>query len=282
MILIADSGSTKASWCLIRRNGSLDTCVTSGINPFHIEKNEIVHLLNRELSIDKTGVTKICFYGAGCASASQQQILREAFAAYFGDVTFEIYSDLLAAAHALCGKSQGIACILGTGSNSCVYDGQAIIRHVSPLGFILGDEGSGADLGKRLLNGIFKQQFAPSVNNTFFASYHPTNIAETLEHVYQKPFPSRYLAQYTTFIAAHIGFPDMAELVHSSFCDFFQKNVMSYPEAKYLPVHFIGGVAFAFEKQLRKAANSFGLTAGKIIRDPMPMLVEHHRNCTDL
>ncbi|MDR1673141.1 MAG: ATPase [Bacteroidales bacterium] len=281
MMLIADSGSTKTSWCLTHDDGSCDTCVTSGINPFHIGQNEIVRLLNAEFSINKTDVTKICFYGAGCASEQQQQILKKSLAAYFGNVVSQVYSDLLAAAHALCGWSQGIACILGTGSNSCVYDGQAIMRHVSPLGFILGDEGSGADLGKRLLNGIFKQQFATSVHDAFFAA-HPQSVTEMLEHVYRKPFPSRYLAQYVPFIAAHIGFPDMAELVRDSFLDFFGKNVMLYPEAKHLPVHFTGGVAFIFGEQLRKAANSLGLTVGNIIRDPMPALIEYHRNAADL
>ncbi|MDR1866079.1 MAG: ATPase [Bacteroidales bacterium] len=276
MILIADSGSTKTTWCLPDENAGWESCTTSGINPFFLEGEDIVRLLRTEFSLAREGITSVRFYGAGCALPEKKRIVAEALAACFDVADIAVYSDLLAAAHSLCGNSPGIACILGTGSNSCRYDGQEIVQNVSPLGFILGDEGSGAVLGRKLLSGVLKNQFPASLREAFFASY-PATVAEILENVYRKPFPNRYLAQYARFIASHSDVPEMRKLLHDSFCEFFQKNVMQYAQACHFPVHFTGSIAFFFREHLVRAAQSFGLTVGKISAEPMPGLIKYYQ-----
>jgi hypothetical protein len=277
MILIADSGSTKTSWQLVSRDKNADICTTTGgINPFQLGLDEVTHLLETEFLLPRTGIVEIWFYGAGCAFPDKNRMVAEALACYFGVSEIHVNSDLLAAARSLCEKRPGIACIMGTGSNSCYYDGQEIVQNVSPLGYVLGDEGSGNALGRKLLSDILKNQLPATIREAFFDTYHVTT-GEILDNVYRKPFPNRYLAQYARFISANIGYPEMQTLVSDCFREFFRRNVMQYEAARQLPVHFTGSIAFHFSEILKKTAGEFGLTVGNISQEPMPGLVEYHR-----
>jgi N-acetylglucosamine kinase-like BadF-type ATPase len=276
MILIADSGTTKTEWRLITEGGSSETIITSGINPFYQDATNISILLQNEF----TSVRKfrsIYFYGAGCINEEKQNIVKAALLQVFETEQLFIGSDLLAAARSLCQNKQGVACILGTGSNSCFYDGNNIISNVSPLGFILGDEGSGAVLGKKLIGDILKKQLPQSLITDFFATY-PTNAAEILENVYKKPFPSRYLASFTRFLSKNIKHPEIEQIVLSNFREFITRNLLNYPQCHHTAIHFTGSIAFFFEPQLRKVIEEQNLTIGKIEHAPMSGLISYHQS----
>jgi len=275
MFLIADSGSTKTNWCLVERDKCIDACFTGGMNPFQSGLEEMLHLLETEYTISRTGISKIWFYGAGCAFSDKIRIVEDALSRYFGVSEIYINSDLLAAARSLCRNEPGLACILGTGSNSCYYDGKEIVQNVSPLGYVLGDEGSGNALGRKLLSDILKNQLPAEIRNEFFDTYRVTT-GEILDNVYRKPFPNRYLAQYAKFVAAHINHPEMQTLARNCFRDFFLRNVMQYESAQQLPVHFTGSIAFYFSDIIKEIAGEFGLTVGNISQEPMAGLVKYH------
>ena len=267
MMLIAESGSTRTTWCIVRDDGLVETCYSSGINPFFLGAEEIRILLDTEFSLPKVDISSVFFYGAGCAFPDKQQMLFDVLSSCFGTTDLEVNSDLLAAARSLCKAEEGIACILGTGSNSCLYDGKKIVQNTPPLGFILGDEGSGSYLGKNLLSGIFKNQFPEVLRDDFLASYPEMAVSEALENVYRKPFPNRYLAQYAKFAACHINNPDIEKMVENGFSEFLRRNVLQYPGANRLPIHFTGSIAFFFREQLEKILKSFGLTIGTISQE---------------
>jgi len=275
MILIADSGSTKTTWRMVNHEQIARTCTTGGINPFQLGLEEIVQLLEADFTLPRTGISKIYFYGAGCAFPDKNKIVEDALTRYFGVGEMHVNSDLLAAARSLCGNQPGIACIMGTGSNSCYYNGKEIERNVSPLGYVLGDEGSGNALGRKLLSDILKNQLPEAIRKVFFDTY-PVTTGEILDHVYRKPFPNRYLAQYARFVSANIHFPEMQTLASNCFREFFKRNVMQYEAANHLPVHFTGSVAFHFGEIIKKIAGEFGLTVGSITQEPMEGLVEYH------
>ena len=277
MILIADSGATKTTWCMVDGDKSVNTYTTGGINPFQAGFDEIVHLIETELTIPQNDITEIWFYGAGCAFPDKNQLVTNALLYHFGACEIHVNSDLLAAAHALCGNRPGIACILGTGSNSCYYDGKEMVQNVSPLGYVLGDEGSGNALGRKLLSDMLKNQFPAAIRDVFFDTYRVT-VGEILDNVYSKPYPNRYLAGYARFISANIGYPEMQILVCDCFREFFQRNVMQYVAAKHLSVHFTGSIAFHFSDFIKKTAGELGLTVGNISQNPMSGLVEYHLN----
>jgi len=280
MILIADSGSTKTEWCVVTGNGTTEKVVTPGINPFYQESENISAILQKEF----TAVRKfdaIYFYGAGCINQEKQDIVRKSLIKVFEAAHIFIGTDLLAAAHSLCQDQPGVACILGTGSNSCYYDGRQIAANVSPLGFILGDEGSGAVLGKKLIGDILKKQLPLSLINDFFETYH-TTPAEILENVYKKPFPSRYLADYTKFLSRNIKHPEIENIVITSFREFVKRNLLQYPGVGKTPIHFTGSIAFHFEAQLRKVIEEQHLILGNIEHAPMKGLVNYHISKTIL
>ena len=277
MIIIADSGSTKTNWRMVDSDKNITACTTGGINPFQVGLDEVVHLINTEFSLPRTGIVKIWFYGAGCAFPDKNKLIADALSACFGAPEIHVNSDLLAAAHALCGRRPGIACIMGTGSNSCYYDGKDIMQHVSPLGYVLGDEGSGNHLGRKLLSDILKNQLPESIRQAFFDTYRVT-AGDILDHVYRQPFPNRYLAQYAQFVSANIGYPEMQSLACDCFREFFRRNVIQYELARQLPVHLTGGVAFHFSELIRQTATGFGLTVGNITQEPMAGLIEYHVN----
>ncbi|MEE4178142.1 MAG: ATPase [Bacteroides sp.] len=278
MILIADSGSTKTNWHLSGKGqkGSA-SCQTAGINPYYQTKEEIVKTLSEASLLRREGIRHIFFYGAGCANPEKNAVLEGALRAYFHVEAIDVASDLLAAARSLCGHSEGVAAILGTGSNSCYYDGQGIRQHVPPLGYILGDEGSGAVLGRKLAADLLKNQMPEYLQARFLEMFGQSAI-DIMEQVYRKPFPNRYLASFTPFLSRYIKEEPVYLLVKHSFIAFFRRNIQQYPRARDLPVHFTGSIAWHFSDLLKEAATECGFTLGDIIQDPMQGLIEFHRN----
>jgi glucosamine kinase len=276
MILIADSGSTKTTWCLADAvKKTRQFILTSGINPYYQQEHEILEKLEKEFTAEKYGIEAIYFYGAGCVSPSVNQVVAKPLSEFFKTEDVQVNTDLMAAARALCGSQPGIACILGTGSNSCFYDGKGIASQVSPLGFILGDEGSGAVLGKTLLSDILKKQLPEKIISMFFEEY-PVSPPEIMENIYRKPFPNRYAAQFSRFLYFHIEETEISDMVMKSFHAFFTRNVLQYPEAAQYQVYFSGSIAWYFQDLLKETANALGLKTGKIVQDPIVGLVDFH------
>lgn len=295
MIIIADSGSTKTDWCVKDGNATLAKVKTQGINPFHMMEETIEMILLEQLfpalkealsSINMDGIGEgkatrkaldadgwldnieaIHYYGAGCTPAlcpEMQRIISKTFPKV---KDIEVGSDMLGAAKALCGESEGIACILGTGANSCLYDGKKIVSNVSPMGYILGDEGSGAVIGKTFVSELYKgnhRDFIP-----VFEKETGLSQAEIIQKVYREPMANRFLASLSTFIAQHIKDNAWIEdMVVECFRLFFRRNVSHYNRPD-LPVSFVGSIAFYYKNQLEKAARLEGYTIGKIMKAPL-------------
>lgn len=278
MILIADSGSTKTDWCVVENGVLLQRIFTKGTNPFFQSEEEISHeiatALLPQLSTDE--LEAVYFYGAGCL-ADKIGIVHRAIVKHLrvkGEV--EVCTDMLAAARGLCGHSAGIACIMGTGSNSCFYDGENIVSNVSPLGFILGDEGSGACLGKLLVGDILKNQMTPELKEKFLTQFNLTPV-EIIDRVYRKPFPNRFLASLSPFLAQNMNEPCIRALVLNSFKAFLKRNVMQYDYLHH-QVHFIGSVAFYYKEVLAEAAQEMGIRLGTILKSPMEGLIRYHQD----
>ena len=276
MMLIADSGSTKTDWCVILDNTPIKRIGTKGLNPFFQSEEEIQQELTHSLrpQLPEGTIDSVYFYGAGC-TPEKAPTLRRAIADSLPIVgNIKAYSDMLAAARGLCGREAGITCILGTGSNSCFYDGKEIVNHISPLGFILGDEGSGAVLGKLLVGDILKNQLSPAIKEAFLKQFDLT-VPEIIDRVYRQPFPNRFLASLSPFIAQHLEEPGIRQLVLGSFIAFLRRNVMQYDYTQY-PAHFIGSVAHCYKEILQEAAQETGIRIGKILQSPMEGLIQYH------
>ena len=276
MILIADSGATKTDWCIGQKQTDASIIQTQGINPFHQSKEHIEKVLTEELlpQISKTGpITHIHFYGAGC-TPEKSVIVKEELAKLFPDATIDVQSDLLGAARSLCGRKEGIACILGTGSNSCFYDGEKITANVSPLGYILGDEGSGAHLGKRLVADCLKRQLPENVC-TMFLNREGVSPADIIDKVYRQPQANRFLASLTPFLSAHRDIPEIQTLLLSCFTEFFRRNVMQYAYEE-VEVNFTGSIAWYFQEEVKKAAGALNIRTGQFIKNPILGMINYH------
>lgn len=278
VILIADSGSTKTHWCVVNNGVVLQEIFTDGINPFYQTDMEIIALVDSQLilKLDYSEISTVYFYGAGCSFPDKKILVSRALVRFFGNALIEIQSDLLAAARSLFRHEKGIACILGTGSNSCFYDGNEIIQNVSPLGYILGDEGSGAVLGKLLLADCLKNLLPEWIAEKLLDEYELTP-AIILENVYKKPFPNRFLAKFTPFILEHIEEPTIFNLVYDSFDAFLVRNVMQY-SLEDIHVGFVGSIAHYFRDTLEIVASERRIIVSEIIQNPMKGLVKFHEN----
>lgn len=276
MILIADSGSTKTDWCVVLNDTPIKRIGTKGINPFFQSEEEIQLMLTASLlpQLPEGTINSVYFYGAGC-TPEKAPVIRRAIADSIPIIgNIKANSDMLAAARGLCGHQAGIVCILGTGSNSCFYNGEEIVNNISPLGFILGDEGSGAVLGKLLVGDLLKNQVPPSLKEAFLEQFDLT-APEIIDRVYRQPFPNRFLASLSPFIAQHLAEPAIHQLVLGSFIAFLRRNVMQYDYRQY-PAHFIGSVAHYYKEILQEAANETGVEIGKVLQSPMEGLIKYH------
>lgn len=273
--LIADSGATKTDWCLIKGNEILKHYSGKGISPVFQTEDQISNEIHNNVfpEFKEWNISKIHFYGSGCI-AENIPIVKNAIFKIFPIETIEVYSDLIAAAHSLCGHKPGIACILGTGSNSCEWDGNRIINQISPLGFILGDEGSGAYIGKKLIGDALKNQLTPGLKELLLDEYELTPSI-IIDKVYRQPFPSRFLASLSPFISKHLDDESIRQIVINSFNDFFKRNIMQYNFSEK-SVNFVGSIAWYYSDILKETAQLNGIITGNILKSPMIGLIEYY------
>lgn len=277
MILLADSGSTKTDWGLVENGKLVKRLRTSGMNPFQMSEEAITEEIKTHLvpELPGTVLDEVHFYGAGCTKEKLPIVERALRANLTINGECEVASDMLGAARGICGHKPGIACILGTGSNSCSYDGKNLVKNVSPLGFILGDEGSGAVLGKLLVGDVLKNQMPEAITKRFFEKYKLTS-AEIIDRVYRQPKPNTFLASFVPFLEENIDEPKIYNLVKESFRSFLRRNVMQYDGWQTLPIGFNGSIAKIYKKPLLEALEEEGMHLGRIIQAPMEAMVEYH------
>jgi len=276
MILIADSGSSKTDWRIIDENGTVEQARTSGLNPFYMDREAIKLEIEASLQpMISNKIDHIYFYGAGCSTEHNCKIITDTLSPLFPGASISVDHDLLGAARALCNREAGIVCILGTGSNSCLYDGNDITDNIPSLGYILGDEGSGSHMGKTLLADFVRDEIPTYLKDAIINQF---NISreKILEKVYQNPNPIQFLARFAEFIFSNLKEPYVYNLVNNSFEMFFEKNIFKYQDYKAHKVHFCGAVAFYFNSLLRKIATDKDITVGNIIESPIAGLTVYH------
>ncbi len=275
--LIADSGSTKCEWCVL--DGAKKKIVlTQGISPYFLSGEQITALVRNELlpAIKRYTIDELFYYGTGCANLANRQLVKKALKKVFPQTDIMVDHDLMAASRALCGEGKGIACILGTGSNSCYYNGKKIVKNSPGLGYVLGDEGSGAYLGKKVLQYYLYNTFDEDLLFHFNEKF-ATNGVDILEHVYKQPLPNRYLASFAVFLAENRGHYMIENIIEDGLNDFFFQHICKYTESWSLPVHFVGSIAFGFKDVLADLCNSYELELGNVLQNPMKGLIKYHQ-----
>lgn len=276
MILIADSGSTKTDWALVDSPG-VSVVHTQGISPVHQSREDISRIIQDELKpqLGNAVVTDVRFYGSGVRPELEsvvEAVLRDSFTSV---ASVEAHSDMLGAARALCGKSEGIACILGTGANSCYYDGNTIAGNTPAMGYILGDEGSGAWIGKRFLHDLYKEILPKNVLVEFEAET-GLSLPLIINKVYREPMANRFLASLSPFVHSHKDEAGVRQMLIEGFSDFLNFNILPY-KRKDLSVSFVGSIAYFFEAELREAAEITGFTIGAIERSPLDGMIRFEK-----
>jgi glucosamine kinase len=270
--LIADSGATKAEWCLL--NGKKKRILfTQGISPYLMTTDQIIKLLQKELKpkLKKEKITEIFYYGTGCNNPENVKHIKKALKEVFHGVNKVLVdSDLMGAARALCSHEKGIACILGTGSNSCYFNGKRIVKNSPGLGFILGDEGSGAYLGRKVLQHFLYNTFDEELMEKFNMKY------KIFDQVYRQPLPNKYMASFALFLTENRGHYMIENIIEDSLNDFFYTHLYKYRESWLYSVHFTGGVSYAFKDVIKNLCNTYELSLGKILKNPMEGLIEYH------
>ena len=278
MILIADCGSTKIDWCVVENGKVVKQIFTCGMNAVMLTEEEMAERIGNELmpELGDDNIAAVYFYGAGCINEEVCGNVANAIRKNIPSAKeVEVHTDLLAAARALCGHTPGIACIMGTGSNSCYYDGEKICDNVSPLGYILGDEGSGAVLGKIFLGDVLKNQLPKHLCDKFLKEYELDRMT-IIRRVYKEPQGNRFLASVTPFLIQNISDPAIHTLVLNAFKAFFTRNIVQYQGYRDLKVNFIGSIAYYYREVLEEAAKACDCTVGTIIKSPMEGLIRFH------
>jgi glucosamine kinase len=276
-ILIADSGATKCEWCLLSKHKK-KFMFTQGISPYFLSEQHIVDLLKKELEpkLKKINIDVVFYYGTGLGNPENVKTIKRSLKKIFFNATIEASDDMIAASRALCGNQKGVCSILGTGSNSCYYDGKKIVKGSPGLGYILGDEGSGAYLGKKVLQYYLYGTFDEELRYRFDAKY-TTNRIEVLENVYKKPLPNRYLATFAIFLAENRGHYMVENIIEDGLNDFFFLHLCKYNETWNYPVYFVGSIANGFSDVIKDLCNSYEFQLGNILQKPMEGLVEFHK-----
>lgn len=276
--LVADSGSTKTDWILFNEENGYSEFHTSGINPVRDSSSIITKVLMDELVShipSASMVSKVHFYGAGCMDPFKSKLI-QIIKSFFQNAEITAESDLLGAARALCGHAPGIVCILGTGSNSGLYDGEHIINNISPLGFILGDEGSGAVLGRTLIGNLIKGDMPAGLLEEFLDFFGLT-LPDIIENVYRKPLPNLFLASLVPFIEQHRQIPQIHDMLVNSFRQFLTRNVLHYGH-KEMPVNFVGSIAHIFKTELCESIKAEDFILGEILQRPIRKMAEFHQS----
>jgi len=275
MIVIADSGSTKTIWTFVQNEEVVRLEVAFGINPYQQDENEILSRIREAIGEWGSQLRQAYFYGSGVTSANVDKVERSLQAVCTKAEKIEVNNDVLAAARSLCRHEAGIACILGTGSNSCLYDGKKIVSNVGGFGFILGDEGSGAVLGKQLFIDFLYKKIPPHLTK-ILEEEHGLSMTHILEQTYRSQFPNRYMATFAPFVHQYRHEPYMQQLLERHFRDFFNRKTFCYPEHDKYTYHFVGSVAYFFQDFIEKVATAFDLKIGRVEQDPMQGLLAFH------
>ena len=274
--LIADSGATKTTWCLLD-GGKKKILSTQGLSPYFLTGEQIKQILGSELISKLKGIApdEIFFYGTGCINPGNVKMIKKVLQSLFSNAVINVTHDLMGAAKALCGDQKGVACILGTGSNSCYYNGQRVVKNSPGLGFILGDEGSGAYMGKKVVQYYLYNTFDADLMDRFNSKF-TTNAVAILDAVYKMPLPNRYLAGFVPFLVENRGHFMIENIIEDSFNDFFFHHVYKYKESWTMPINFVGSVAFGFKDVLNEMCNTYQLELGKVLKSPMDGLIKYH------
>ncbi|MGN0231276.1 MAG: hypothetical protein ACI4A8_03585 [Muribaculaceae bacterium] len=277
MKIIADSSSTRTEWALVDGDTIVEHAFTQGLNPYFQSRRDISHSIRLEIpdAFFKRRWSHIYFYGAGCANLDKRKIMEASLIAQF-KTPATVESDLLGAARGLLVRDRGIACILGTGSNSCLYDGSQIVKSVRSAGFILGDEGSGAQLGKMFVSDCLKNIAPVELKEDFYARF-GINPDAIMNVVYTQPFPNRSLSTYSFFLAKHLDNDYVVDLITRNIRAFFNRNIVQY-DYQNEPIAFVGLVAYTYADILKGIAAEFGVEINKIVRNSMPGLLDYHRD----
>jgi len=278
MILIADSGSTKTDWSLLTHENEIRSFQTIGMNPYFIDAEGVEKELEKNLSpyVNVQQIDKVFFYGSGCSSIQKKDVIREPLEEFFRLADVEVEHDLLAAARALFGKSSGIACILGTGSNSCLYNGNDIVENVPSVGYFFGDEGGGVYLGKMIITAYLRDELPADLRQLFENKY-TYRFDFILDAIYKQAFPNRFLASFSMFLSENISHPYIHQLIYDAFDRYFHYQVSQYTDFKKHPLSCTGSVGYHYKEILLKVAEKWEVKVSEICKTPMQGLINYHR-----
>ena len=276
-ILIADSGATKTAWRLLE-NGKTYNFQTSGISPYHMSQSQIENLIRAEFpkKLFTKSISQIYYYGTGCKTTVKSKVVARALATFYVEAKVTVTHDLMGAAIATCGNKAGVACILGTGSNSCFYNGKKIVSNSPGLGYILGDEASGAYFGKLLVQHFLYKKFDHVLEKAFVKQFN-VNKDQILHQVYRESFPNRFLAGFAQFLSAHRGHYIIENIIEDGLREFFGTHLIRYPQIEKVPVHFVGSIAFHFQDKIDELCSVYGFHLGKVLKDPIDGLTKFHQ-----
>ncbi len=276
-ILIADSGSTKCEWCLVSARKK-QTIITQGMSPYFLSPEQMTGIIRDELlsKLPRLRPSTVYFYGTGNKARQNARQTMKVLKGIFPDARVYVQHDLIGAARALCRREKGIACILGTGSNSAYYDGKNIRKNSPGIGYVLGDEGSGAYLGKKIVQYYLYDIFEKKMKQQFEHQF-KTDAAGILENVYRKPLPNRYLASLTPFLSKNRGHHMIENIIEDGINDFFANHLVRYKEINKYPVHFTGAIAFYFKDVILDLCQTYGFEVGNILKNPMEGLIKYHQ-----
>ncbi len=278
MILIADSGSSKTDWGLIDKAGNFKYLETTGFNPYYMDSASIRDILEKDLVplLDERSIEEVYYYGSGCSTDKKCMVVDNALFEVFSGARIVVEHDLLGAARGLFGDKEGIACILGTGSNSCHFDGIKIIENIPSTGFIYGDEGSGVYIGKRFLTAYLKNQLPEKISASFDEKYH-LSLEQILDATYNQDRPIQFISSFTSFVSDHISDDYLLNIVKESFEDFLHHQVFRYSRYREVPIGFTGSIAFVFKNILEGILKKYNLDIEVIIRKPIEGLTKYHK-----
>lgn len=279
MLLIADGGSTKTAWSLVNpHTKAIQEFRTEGYNPYFIGTIGIIDSIQNQLlpQLETGLVSQIYFYGAGCSTPEKNDIVFQAIKACFPSANVYVGHDMLAAARALLQHEKGFAAILGTGANTCMYDGKDVSLNIDSLGYLMGDEGSGSYIGKKVVRDFMRGYLPVEIQKAFTEKYHLSN-EDIFDNLYHKPLPNRFLASFCDFASEHYEHPHIQEIIRQSFFDFFNNLVSHYPDYKNYSFNCIGSVGYNFKNILMEVSEQqFGMKTAKILRSPIADLVKYH------
>jgi len=274
--LLVDSGATKAEWRTIPPLNT-ESIFTQGIHPYFQSKEDMENIIDKELipELSQQRIAKIYYYGAGCAAKDKSNLVKNVLQKKFPSTQIQVWTDMLGGARALCQRNKGIACTLGTGANVVVYDGENIIEHLSGLGYVLGDEGSGAYFGKKIIQMYLYDELEKSVKNEFEKLFR-TSKDEILNNIYRKPNASRYLSGFCKLLINQRGNKQVESLIHNGLLEVFQRHIFKIEKYNTLPIHFTGSISYYFKDVLALICKENNLNLGNVIKNPMDGLIKFH------